>query len=65
LGGQELIGGDRSTQVDAISVPTRKDSAPLTDHPTIEARPMRGLWVGLLIAVPFWLFMAMLWLILL
>ena len=33
---------------------------PLTDHPTIEANALRGLWFGLLIALPFWLLMAML-----
>jgi hypothetical protein len=31
---------------------------PLTDHPSIEATAMRGLWFGLLIAVPIWLLMA-------
>jgi hypothetical protein len=31
---------------------------PFTDHPTIEAKALRGMWFGLLIAVPFWLLMA-------
>jgi hypothetical protein len=31
---------------------------PLTDHPTIEATALRGVWFGLLIAIPFWLLMA-------
>jgi hypothetical protein len=30
----------------------------LTDHPSIEATALRGLWFGLLIAIPFWLLMA-------
>ena len=28
---------------------------PLTDDPTIEGRSLRGMWFGLLIAIPFWL----------
>ncbi|HYN57280.1 MAG TPA: hypothetical protein VES03_08800 [Motilibacterales bacterium] len=31
---------------------------PLTDDPAIEAMALRGLWFGLLIALPFWLLMA-------
>jgi hypothetical protein len=33
-------------------------SRALTDDPTIEASALRGLWFGLLIAIPFWLLMA-------
>lgn len=31
---------------------------PLTDEPRIEASVLRGVWFGLLIAIPFWLLMA-------
>ena len=31
---------------------------PLTDHPTIEATSLRGLWFGLWLVIPFWLLIA-------
>lgn len=44
--------------MNVIQVAKPKVAPPLTDHPTVEARTMRGLWFGLLIAVPFWILMA-------
>jgi hypothetical protein len=38
--------------------PPTKEVRPLTDDPTFEARPVRGLLFGLLIAAIFWLLMA-------
>jgi hypothetical protein len=47
-------GGRQEHSHSVITTTTR----PLTDHPTVEATALRGLWFGLLIALPFWLLMA-------
>ena len=33
-------------------------SGPLTDDPTVEAKTLRGVWFGLLLAAPLWLLIA-------
>jgi hypothetical protein len=50
-------GRQEHDKVNVIQAPPQA-VRPLTDHPTVEATALRGLWFGLLIAIPFWLLMA-------